>query len=1042
MADNIKIDLLINAAQSAKTIGETKKALRDLKSEALNLKEGSAAFTRIATAAGELQDKIGDLSATTKYLGDDLRNIKGISGIGEGIAGGFAMASGAAALFGGENKKLEESMVKLQAVMAVIQGMQAIGNVLQKESAAVLFIKNTVTKAAIMLGWQDVAATEAQTVATVAGTVATEGQVVATESATIAQRLLNLAMRANPIGLLVTLILAGVSALMLWSNASSKAAEEEKKANEEKKKAADLQKKQNEERKKDAENIAKESTSYVSLIEKLRQTNAGSKERRDLIKQINSTYGSTLKNISDEKAFQDQLNSSVDNYIKFKEQEYTLKKNDEKITQALKQRTIAETELAQAQLGARLSLERGEAVPKSTQANIDAATKKIEKMDSWMTALGVSSTKASKSMEDLGFKTEEAMNKGSKATKDMTDEVKKSQLDILSITDNLNKEQEKRLSELKDWEISNMEDGIEKQKAILEKKAQDDIKSGRAATDEKIKEAKKVLDDQLKEDVKNKLITEKVAAEARVKALGETGKVGVAIEALKKIQADTEIQIEIDKNNKIADAEIEAKKKTTEDSQKLSLDSIEAVYEKEVSIMNSAREYAGESQIYTAEEYLRRLKDIEKAKEDMLKRISMFEGAESVTLTKMDGERYINQMGTLSEFTRKQKKEREKSIKDEQAQNKAAFKSGLIDEKEYNAERAAINKKWADDEYTYKREVSKDVTKMKSGDTEIEYDDQKTYLENLVALFDKKYGRITEIVTDANKETAQNTIDEDKKKLEDKEKFWEEMVALEQQGQELMMSVFSNAMAQREATVNKEYDAKIAKIDEEMLAYENVQANRTIAQQQEYDTQQGFENQKIEAQKVRDMELDKIKQKQFNAQKYNDMASIAINTALAVSKAVMAAPLTFGMPWSALLLAMGIAQEATVASKQYIPAFATGGIFNTNGMVNGPGSGTSDSVNAKLSNGEAVINAKSTKMFAPMLSAINQAGGGKAIPHLKNGGIYTEPSMQMQGGYLDTQAIVDAIYSTNERPIETYVSESSITTAQKNKQRLKGRTSF
>jgi hypothetical protein len=39
-----------------------------------------------------------------------------------------------------------------------------------------------------------------------------------------------------------------------------------------------------------------------------------------------------------------------------------------------------------------------------------------------------------------------------------------------------------------------------------------------------------------------------------------------------------------------------------------------------------------------------------------------------------------------------------------------------------------------------------------------------------------------------------------------------------------------------------------------------------------------------------------------------------------------------------------------------------------------------------LSNGESVINARSTNMFAPLLSAINQAGGGKAFA---SGGVAT-----------------------------------------------------
>lgn len=49
----------------------------------------------------------------------------------------------------------------------------------------------------------------------------------------------------------------------------------------------------------------------------------------------------------------------------------------------------------------------------------------------------------------------------------------------------------------------------------------------------------------------------------------------------------------------------------------------------------------------------------------------------------------------------------------------------------------------------------------------------------------------------------------------------------------------------------------------------------------------------------------------------------------------------------------------------------------TGGRVSGPGTGTSDSIPAMLSNGESVINARSTSMFAPLLSWINEMGGGK-----------------------------------------------------------------
>ena len=55
------------------------------------------------------------------------------------------------------------------------------------------------------------------------------------------------------------------------------------------------------------------------------------------------------------------------------------------------------------------------------------------------------------------------------------------------------------------------------------------------------------------------------------------------------------------------------------------------------------------------------------------------------------------------------------------------------------------------------------------------------------------------------------------------------------------------------------------------------------------------------------------------------------------------------------------------------PSFATGG------RVTGPGSATSDSIAANLSNGESIMTAAATNMFAPLLSGLNQMGGGVPI---------------------------------------------------------------
>ena len=51
--------------------------------------------------------------------------------------------------------------------------------------------------------------------------------------------------------------------------------------------------------------------------------------------------------------------------------------------------------------------------------------------------------------------------------------------------------------------------------------------------------------------------------------------------------------------------------------------------------------------------------------------------------------------------------------------------------------------------------------------------------------------------------------------------------------------------------------------------------------------------------------------------------------------------------------------------------------FADGGFVSGPGTGTSDSIPAMLSNGEFVVNAAATQRFAPLLHSINSGSFGK-----------------------------------------------------------------
>jgi len=109
---------------------------------------------------------------------------------------------------------------------------------------------------------------------------------------------------------------------------------------------------------------------------------------------------------------------------------------------------------------------------------------------------------------------------------------------------------------------------------------------------------------------------------------------------------------------------------------------------------------------------------------------------------------------------------------------------------------------------------------------------------------------------------------------------------------------------------------------------------------------------------------------------------IGLNTAKALSAGIAAAQ---SVPFPGNLIAIATTTATILANiakaKQVLsstkeaksPQFAQGG------LVSGSGSGTSDSISAKLSNGESVLNARATAMFSPVLSAFNQIGGGVPI---------------------------------------------------------------
>ena len=190
--------------------------LRELKEELSALEtagqEGTDAFQKLSIEAGKLQDQIGDTQERVKVLASDTFKFDAALGAVKGLAGGFAVAQGAAALFGVESEDLNKTIAKTQGALALLSGLQEIATLVTGQGATKIALQNLFMKEKI------VTTTAA---AGAVGTLATaeEGAAVATLATKKSLDLLKVAIAGTGIGLLV--IALGALYAIYQSNAAA-----------------------------------------------------------------------------------------------------------------------------------------------------------------------------------------------------------------------------------------------------------------------------------------------------------------------------------------------------------------------------------------------------------------------------------------------------------------------------------------------------------------------------------------------------------------------------------------------------------------------------------------------------------------------------------------------------------------------------------------------------------------------------------------------------------------------------------------------------
>jgi hypothetical protein len=595
------------------TAASLKAQLRQVTNELNNLQPGSARFDELSAKAGQLRDQIQDTNAViTATAGNVTENFGRALGntIQLGVAG-FQGLMAAQTLFGVENEDLQKTLAQMGALLNLSQAIETFGGLGDK----LVEIKAGFTPILTQLGFMKTAQTEVA-VSTAAADAALVGEAVAADGAAVSTGFFATALNALPLIAIVTALGLLVAGLISYASASGDAEKNEKK------RIASL-KAQREEEEKARKTIAGESAEYVGLISQLKATNEGSKEREDLIKKINTTYGTTLKNIKDETKFQEQLNLEIANYIAYQRAKFELQKNEEKITLNLSKQDeikknikntedqIASIKTRQKNLG-QDSLESGTLSAKLQEAQkqlgvyqsqLTSAEKRLESYGKVAVDVNDVINDVTDGGKKYGNQTNDNTNNVKTLTEetekyaDLLDEVKNKIERELSVQQTSEKLRADRLTGI-DKEINSIEKlyGDERQ-SIIDKAIQRELtllderfkKEGKSEEDY-IKAAQGIRDNyqQYLLDSEKQLLTE--LETYRQEDLNNTKesystKEQIVLETTKNIQTQTRmLQLEFEKNEALRI--IDESKKTEEEKNKAKLEVREKFAQYEIDLLN------------------------------------------------------------------------------------------------------------------------------------------------------------------------------------------------------------------------------------------------------------------------------------------------------------------------------------------------------------------------------------------------------------------------------------------------------------------------
>lgn len=123
--EEIAFSVSVDTGEGGKSLKALKQDFKEAQKELDGLTVGSKEYVKALQKLGGIRDNIKDLNDEINAFNPEGK-VKAFGNVVGGLASGFQAAQGAAALFGGESKALEKTLLKVQAATAFAEGIKGI----------------------------------------------------------------------------------------------------------------------------------------------------------------------------------------------------------------------------------------------------------------------------------------------------------------------------------------------------------------------------------------------------------------------------------------------------------------------------------------------------------------------------------------------------------------------------------------------------------------------------------------------------------------------------------------------------------------------------------------------------------------------------------------------------------------------------------------------------------------------------------------------------------------------------------------------------